>query len=108
MTEYYLGLDLGQSRDHTAIAVLERAERRGAFDPVMYAYRKVVTLDVRYLERVPLGTPYTEVVNRIVRDAPGFQQTLKFSGRHGLFQLNPLFLLQSQAHLPVTVHDHVL
>jgi hypothetical protein len=47
---FYIGLDLGQRRDHTAIAVIQ----------------KVVSqrLLVRHLERVPLGTPYTAVVAR--------------------------------------------
>ncbi len=48
---FYVGLDLGQRRDHSAIAVLQRKDRR--------------RLLVRYLERVPLGTPYTAVVARI-------------------------------------------
>ena len=61
-----MGLDLGQSQDFTAIAVLERAELRGHWDPVMYARRKTIALRLRYLERIPLGTPYTEVVDRVV------------------------------------------
>ena len=32
--QYFVGLDLGQSRDFTAIAVLERAELMGEWDPV--------------------------------------------------------------------------
>jgi hypothetical protein len=63
--EYFVGLDLGQSRDHTAIAVLERAELGGDWDPVMFAHLKVVELRLRYLERVALGTPYPEVVARV-------------------------------------------
>ena len=62
----FVGLDLGQSRDFTAIAVLERAELRGDWDPAMYAWRKTTALRLRHLERVPLGTPYTEVVDRVV------------------------------------------
>lgn len=52
---YLVGVDLGQSRDFTAIAALERAELTGDWDPVMYARRKVVVLQLRYLERTPLG-----------------------------------------------------
>jgi hypothetical protein len=63
---YFVGVDLGQSRDFTAIAVVERAERKGAWDPVMFSWRKAVALHLRYLERIPLGTPYPEVVNRVV------------------------------------------
>ncbi|MDP2956297.1 MAG: hypothetical protein Q8N53_07740, partial [Longimicrobiales bacterium] len=60
-------MDLGQSRDPTALALLERAELTGAFDPAMFAWRKEVALRLRYLERVPLGTPYPEIVERVRR-----------------------------------------
>jgi len=55
---FYLGLDLGKKHDHTAIAIVER---RGN------------TLQVRHLERVALGTPYTGVVARIgeIVERPG-------------------------------------
>ena len=42
-------MDLGQKRDHAAIAVVERTE----------------FLLVRHLERAPLGTPYPDVVARV-------------------------------------------
>jgi hypothetical protein len=64
--QYFVGLDLGQSQDFTAIAVLERAELSGEWDPVVHARRKTIALRLRHLERVPLGTPYTEVVERVV------------------------------------------
>ena len=67
MDWYFVGVDFGQSRDFTAIAVLERAETTGAWDAVMYAWKKVVSLQVRYLERIERGTPYTEVVERVVQ-----------------------------------------
>jgi hypothetical protein len=63
--QYFLGVDLGQSQDFTALAVMERAELTGEWDPVAFAYRKEVQLALRHLERVPLGTPYPEVVERI-------------------------------------------
>src|SRR4051812_32912227 len=69
MSEFLIGVDLGQSKDPTAIAVLERAEIKGSFDPVMYAYRKIVELRLRHLERIPLGTSYVDVVDRVVRIA---------------------------------------
>ena len=65
MNWYFVGADFGQSRDHTAIAVLERAEVRGSFDYAVRAHQKEVALRLRYLERVPLGTPYPEVVERV-------------------------------------------
>lgn len=49
---FVCGVDLGQARDYTAVAIVERqaAERVWA---------------VRYLERYPLGTPYPETVERV-------------------------------------------
>ena len=45
-SRFYIGVDLGQKQDHTAIAVVERTE----------------FLLVRHVERVALGTPYPLVV----------------------------------------------
>src|SRR5665213_3322812 len=57
---FYVGLDLGQRHDPTAIAVVERMELARAFQgPVFHSLR------VRHLERVPLGTPYPGVVARV-------------------------------------------
>ena len=56
---YYIGLDLGQKHDFTAIAVIERPEHRLAWMP------PPVGLAVRHLERIPLGTPYPRVVERV-------------------------------------------
>jgi hypothetical protein len=64
-TKYMVGLDLGRVRDYTAIAVLEKTELMGDWDPVMYARRKSTILRVRHLERVAIGTPYTEQVQRV-------------------------------------------
>jgi len=60
-------VDFGQSRDPTAITVLERAETTGEWDAVMFAWKKVVSLQLRCLERIALGTPYPEVVERVVQ-----------------------------------------
>lgn len=62
---YFIGLDLGQSHDFTAMAIAERTELRGEWDAAQWAYRKMAALDLRYLERIPLGTPYPEVVERV-------------------------------------------
>ena len=57
---FYIGLDLGQRRDHSAIAVVERRDLLRAFrEPTFQG------LLVRHLERVPLGTPYPRVVARM-------------------------------------------
>jgi hypothetical protein len=68
-SEFFIGLDLGQRQDHTAIAVVERldaAEYR--FDWMRYGQReesRTVRHDVRRLERMRLGTPYGRVVERV-------------------------------------------
>ena len=56
----FIGLDLGKRHDYTAIVVLERAEQRVAWMPNL-----VHGFHVRYLERMPLGTAYTRVVDRV-------------------------------------------
>ncbi len=57
--------DLGQAHDPTALALLEYLEQRGAWDPVAFMYMKNVSLRLRYLERMPLGTTYPDVVRRV-------------------------------------------
>src|SRR5690348_13360520 len=49
----YIGLDLGQKHDNTAIAIVQRTPGNH--------------LLVRFLERLSLGTPYPLVVQRIAR-----------------------------------------
>ena len=59
---FYVGVDLGQRRDHTAIAVVEKLEAHRPWNEVEFRGRHV-----RYVERVPLKTPYPLVVERIRR-----------------------------------------
>jgi hypothetical protein len=54
---FLLGLDLGQTQDFTALAVLER--RAGATAGVKPAYA------LRHLRRFPLGTAYTAIVSAV-------------------------------------------
>jgi hypothetical protein len=66
---YFIGLDLGQRADFTAISVVERRlVQRSEFDWVSYA-RREIAMDARYallhLERVRLGTPYPRIVERV-------------------------------------------
>jgi hypothetical protein len=61
---FYIGVDLGQRVDFTAIAVVERGERVRAWREPLY-----LGLAVRWLERMPLGTPYTAVARRVVEVA---------------------------------------
>jgi len=62
---FFLGLDLGQKRDHTAIAVIERSDVDTGFDPVHWARIRERRFMLRHLARLPLGTPYPEVVDRV-------------------------------------------
>ena len=55
MAKFYVGLDLGQAQDYTALSVIER---QGSEEPTAY--------HVRHLERLRLGTPYPTVVDRVV------------------------------------------
>ena len=64
--EYFTGLDVGQVRDPSALAVVEWA---GEWDGAAFRYEKRTALRLRYLERTPLGTPYPELVERAARVA---------------------------------------
>jgi hypothetical protein len=70
---FSIGVDLGQRRDYSAVAVVERLKSVACrFDPVQWAWRERDLEDesvVRHLERMPLGTPYTAVTERVVEMA---------------------------------------
>jgi len=66
MGKNFIGLDLGQKGDYTAIAIVEQwTEGLGGVDPATFEPRTKTWLDVRHLERLPLGTPYPDVVERV-------------------------------------------
>lgn len=54
---YYVGLDLGQMSDFTALSVVE------SFTPAVSGEQPL--LHVRYLERVPLKTQYPDIVSKV-------------------------------------------
>jgi hypothetical protein len=56
---FYCGLDLGQSRDWTALAIVQRH--------VVGASRGDAHYQVRHLERPPLGTSYPDVVELVAK-----------------------------------------
>src|SRR4051794_16024090 len=63
---YYLGVDLGQAQDYTALAVIERAEVRSyERDPLTWSFQTESRFQVRYAKRVALGSPYPEVVGQV-------------------------------------------
>jgi hypothetical protein len=67
---FSIGVDLGQRRDYSAVAIVERV--RGVdlrVENIRWAWRERQVADewvVRHLERMPLGTRYTAVTARIV------------------------------------------
>ena len=54
---YFIGLDLGQLNDYTAVTVIDVADRQED--------RK--TYDVTHLQRFPLGTPYPLIVEKVIK-----------------------------------------
>jgi hypothetical protein len=60
-TNYFTGLDLGQTTDYSALAVLEQTRAPAYDDPG----RMVKQYAVRHLQRFPLGTPYTAICAQV-------------------------------------------
>jgi hypothetical protein len=66
--QFFIGLDLGQSQDFTALAVIEKqSTKTGNHDPVTWAPEIEERWNLRHLERPALGTPYPEIV-KLVRE----------------------------------------
>lgn len=59
-----MGVDIGQKRDPTALCVAETEPRK-------VDGRTEIHFVVRHLERLPLGTPYPRVAERVARIAEG-------------------------------------
>jgi len=57
MLNYFLGLDLGQAQDYTALAVVERKIFHYTLPSKQY--------HVRHLQRFKLGTSYPEIVDKV-------------------------------------------
>ena len=86
LATFYIGIDLGQKHDFTALAILERR------DPPLPNFlhpwlEQEVAYELRHLERLPLGTPYPKVVEHIAK----------------LTRLPELDLLLRQAALPCPI-----
>jgi hypothetical protein len=62
---FFIGLDLGQKQDYTAIAIIETTSQYTGLDLQSYEYKYSSHVSVRYLERVRLGTSYLGVVDRL-------------------------------------------
>jgi hypothetical protein len=62
---FFIGLDLGQKQDYTAIAIIETTSQYTGLDLQTHEYRYSSHVSVRHLERVRLGTSYLAVVERL-------------------------------------------
>jgi hypothetical protein len=60
LTTYYVGLDLGQSQDYTALAVIQKVP---TYDPQTGKHSS--ELHLKHLERYPLKTPYTDIADQV-------------------------------------------
>lgn len=63
---FVIGVDLGQTRDFTTIAIVERrVTADGRIDPVTWEPILDTRIFVRHIERIPLNTSYVDVAGRI-------------------------------------------
>ena len=60
-----LGVDIGRRLDHSAIAVVEERKVKTGWDPANWAEVFEIKTAVRHVEREPLETSFTRVVERI-------------------------------------------
>ena len=72
---FYIGVDLGQKHDYTAIAIVEKKNARLMNGESVYNLRAPTgpELLVRRVQRVALGTPYprvAETIREVTREAP--------------------------------------
>lgn len=65
LADYWLGVDLGQSHDYTALSVVEKIWGKPGPEGDVLLNEKDVMNNVLLLERLPLGTPYPEMVEII-------------------------------------------
>src|SRR5215208_6223903 len=71
---YYVGLDLGQSADYTALAVIQRVP---TYD--QQTGKHSLALHLRHLERFALKTPYTDIADfvRALLTGPPFTDDIR-------------------------------
>ncbi len=60
LPRYFVGLDLGQARDFSAVAIVERGTER-------HDVEESPTFNVRHLERWKLGSPYPQIVEDVAQ-----------------------------------------
>ena len=62
---FFVGVDLGQRGSPTAIVLVERFDEQPAFNDMLRGKGPRRRYIVRQAERVPLGTPYSDVIERL-------------------------------------------
>jgi len=81
-----LGVDIGRRLDHAAIAVVEERRVKSGWDAAAWRDLFEIQTAVRHVERLPLGTSFTSVVNRIktvteaLREAPPMAVVMDATG----------------------------
>lgn len=67
-TEYFIGVDLGQRQDFTAIAVVAKTEEpRRERNPVTWEWESDTRFHLRHMRRLPLGMAYPDMVAEVCR-----------------------------------------
>ena len=107
----FFGLDLGQRNDPAALALLARIhELDDGFDPVTWQPRRHFRFYLIHTERIPLGTPYLRIVERVadlVRSASILRLTPVSPHRTLVVDASgvgaPIVELLRKAHLPATL-----
>jgi hypothetical protein len=65
-SQWVIGLDIGQRRDYSAIAILESVENVSCDrDPVTFDFIRRTDVRLRHVERIRLGLPFAAVVERV-------------------------------------------
>jgi hypothetical protein len=65
-SDWVVGLDIGQRRDYSALAVLDWIEvADGTRNPATYEFIRRKTIRLRHAERVRIGTPFAGIVDRV-------------------------------------------
>ena len=62
---FFIGVDLGQRQSNTAFVIVERLDEAPQFTGVLRGEGFTRRYLVRQAERIPLGTPYQVIVNRL-------------------------------------------
>ena len=106
----YIGLDLGQSNDFTAISLLERETVRVGFDHALWEPVTETRLLLRHIERIPLKTPYDQIVRylRSFVTRPAFEDRKIYLVVDASGIGRPVYDLILANHMPVTPYPVVI